>query len=270
MNRLSRRHFLHITGVGALGVASLGMRYQGLLREGEIPTTVIGTSQGGVPLVTYRYGNGPKRLFLMGAQHGGPEANTAELAHNLMDFFAQNPWEIPGNITVEIMPEANPDGLVTGSRQYLSDVDPNRNWQSPDWQPDGYDSNGRFRRGLGGPYPMSEPETNAVEDYLYWYRQDFLVNYQCQGNFMFGGGEGLADDLARLYSEASGYRRPTGAGGAGGAGGVLGYRVTGAMNGWLRGQNIGACLIELATTWDPEFYRNLEGVRAVLGRLAES
>ena len=42
---------------------------------------------------------------------------------------------------------------MLGSRQYLSGVDPNRNWPSSDWETDAYDSLGRYYYGLGGPGP---------------------------------------------------------------------------------------------------------------------
>ena len=44
------------------------------------------------------------------------------------------------------MPVANPDGLADGSRQFLSGVDPNRNWGGSDWRSDAFDSNAVFRR----------------------------------------------------------------------------------------------------------------------------
>jgi hypothetical protein len=76
----------------------------------------IGTSQKGIPLTLYELGNGPKRVLLIGGQHGGPEANTVELAQALLDYFDSNPAEIPSNIELDILPIANPDGLSAGSR----------------------------------------------------------------------------------------------------------------------------------------------------------
>lgn len=231
---------------------------------------MLGSSQLGQALVVHHYSGGPRRLFVLGAHHGGPEGNTAELVSGLMGFLDQNPWEIPQGVAIDFMPEGNPDGIAIGSRQFLSGVDPNRNWPGMGWEPDAYDSNGRFRPGLGGPEPLSEPENRALADYLWWTHPVFVLNYHCSGNFMFGGGDGIADELAWLYSQASGYRLPGAPTGGGGRGGSrLGYRVTGAMNGWLRGQDIGSSLIELANPWDPEYERNLAGFRAVLGRLGQ-
>src|SRR5256885_16456071 len=110
----------------------------------------IGTSQGGAPLVIYSLGDGPKRVLILGGQHGGPEANTVELVSGLLDYFAANPEEVPPGIELDILPVANPDGLADGSRQFLSGVDPNRNWGGNDWRSNAFASNAMFPRGLRG------------------------------------------------------------------------------------------------------------------------
>jgi hypothetical protein len=189
--------------------------------------------------------------------------NTTELTRLLMTHLTANPSAIPSNVMVFAMPEGNPDGLANGSRQYESGVDPNRNWAGADWQSDAYDSNGQYRPGLGGPAPFSEPETAALGNWLWDVRPHFTINYHSVGGFMFGGGDGLAGELAVLYSEASGYPRPTGNGGRS----PLTYRATGNMQGWQRSVGMGGCLIELASVRDPEFDRNLAGLQAVLARL---
>jgi hypothetical protein len=205
-------------------------------------------------------------VFIMGGQHGGPEGNTVRLAWQLLAHFEDNPHEIPPEIRLVLMPEANPDGLARGSRQYGSGVDPNRNWGGADWSPDAADSNGAFRPGLGGPEPFSEPETQALRDYVLGLRPALVINYHSRGGFILGGRAGT---FGQAYAQASGYARPTP--GGGGAGGVLGYRATGSMNVWLGEQGIPGMLIELATTHDAEFARNLAGLRAVMAtRLAEA
>src|SRR5581483_9730459 len=102
---------------------------------------VFGQSAGGIPLTAYWLGSGPTVVVVQGALHGGPEANTSALTFQLRDYFASH------------------------RRLYLSGVDPNRNWDTPEWQSDAYDSDGRFVPGLGGPRPMSEPETRLFADW---------------------------------------------------------------------------------------------------------
>ena len=265
MQPISRRHLLRsaAAALGAGALARLGVRPV-FAADGE--GAVIGRSQGGQALTVYRYGNGPMKLFIMGAQHGGPEANTNELARMLMASLAETQGQIPANVSVWVMPEGNPDGLANGVRQFNSGVDPNRNWGTPDWQADAYDSNGRFTPGLGGTAPFSEPETNALANWLWTVWPHYTINYHSVGGFMFGGGSGLEGELSDLYSQASGYPRPTG---GGGGGSPLSYRATGNMNGWVRSVGMGGCLIELASVRDPEFKRNQAGVQAVLNRLGQ-
>ena len=230
--------------------------------------TVIGHSQGSRPLTVYHFGGGSDSVLVLGGQHGGPEANTVRLAWQLLDYFEQRPEEIPSSLRLDFLPETNPDGLAIGSRQFLSGVDPNRNWDGRNWSPDAADSNGVFRRGLGGPEPFSEQETQALRDFVIASRPVLTVNYHSRGGFLFGGGR-----IAEAYSAASGYYRPGGGGGrtpgGGGAGSVLGYSATGSMNVWMGQEGYPAMLIELATSFDSEFNRNLAALKATLALLTD-
>jgi hypothetical protein len=227
----------------------------------EAAWTLIGYSQGGVPLVVHHLGAGPAAVLVVGGQHGGPEANTIELAGSLLAYYSAYPDELPPGLRLDVLVTANPDGAAVGSRQFLSGVDPNRNWGGADWQPDGWDSNGRFRPGLGGTGPFSEQETRALRDWILNSRPNLVINYHSAGGFMFGPQNALVD----AYAEASGYYRPQpGGGGAR----LLNYRVTGSMNVWMREQGLIGILVELTSPYYPEFERNLAGLRAVLALLS--
>ncbi|HZU06202.1 MAG TPA: M14 family metallopeptidase [Chloroflexota bacterium] len=221
---------------------------------------VIGYSAGGLPLTVYWVGTGQTVVVVQGAIHGGPEANTARLVYQLRDYFQERPEEIPAGLRLAFMPEANPDGIAIDSRFYLSGVDPNRNWDTADWQADAYDGAGRLRAGLGGSAPMSEPETRAMAAWFLAVRPAVVVQYHSQGAFVVG-----TPELAAAYSAASGYYRPL----PGHTGNVLGYRATGTLGRWLAEQGIGSVLIELSNHRDTEFARNLAGLRALLRVVAE-
>ena len=226
----------------------------------EPQSSTIGTSQAGAPLVVYALGDGPKRVLILGGQHGGPEANTVELVGGLLDYFEANPQEVPPGIELDVLPVANPDGLASGSRQLLSGVDPNRNWGGNDWRADAFDSNAVFRAGLGGPEPFSEQETRALADWVLATRPAFIVNYHSAGNFMFGGRDGLAGDISTAYADASGYYWPQ----PGRGSSPLPYQASGSMNVWLREVGVPAILVELTTPRGTEIERNLAGLKAVL------
>ncbi len=257
---LSRRVFLHTL---ALGLAASVVARPWRARAQEIPWTAIGFSQGGLPLVIHHLGDGPRRVLLLGGQHGAPEANTIQLVQSLMDHFAAHPEELPAGVGLDCLPIGNPDGAATGTRQYLDGVDPNRNWGGSDWQADAYDSDGHFRRGLGGPEPFSEQETRALRDWLLQNRPALVVNYHSAGGFLFGARQGLTGVIAQTYADASGYFRPRPGGPS-----PLPYRATGSLNVWLSEQGIPGLLVELDSTTDPEVERNLAALRAVLPLLA--
>src|SRR5260370_4975124 len=179
----------------------------------EPRTMSIGTSQDGSPLILYALGEGPKRVLILGGQHGGPEANTVELVGGLLDYFAQNTAELPSGIELDVLPVANPDGLAAGSRQFASGVDPNRNWGGNDWRADAFDSNAVFRVGLGGPEPFSEQETRALAHWVLANRPAFIVNYHSAGGVMFGAPDRLRGDLSSAAAVASRYPRPFPSGG---------------------------------------------------------
>ncbi len=231
---------------------------------------VIGYTQMAQLLAVYSLGSGDTSVFIMGGQHGWPEENTVRLANQLYDFFAANPAAIPSGVRLDFLTEANPDGLLRGSRQYISGVDPNRNWGGPGWASDAWDSNAVFRRGLGGPEPFSEPETQAIRDYVLATQPALVVNYHSRGGFLLGGRTGPGSDLADAYTAASTYYRPGGApGGGGGAPSVLGYRATGSMNVWLGTVGISGILIELTDSFGTEYARNLAGLQAALRTLSQ-
>src|SRR3712207_2826350 len=157
-----------------------------VLRRSTFRSTVIGTTQAGQPLTLYQVGRGPRRVLLIGGQHGGPEWNTVELTRLLLSFFVEWPGELSPSLTVCVLMLANPDGLDLNSRQLLSGVDPNRNWRTPNWAPDAYDSDGQFLAGLGGPRPFSEPETRALSTWVLRRPPALVVNYHSAGGFILG------------------------------------------------------------------------------------
>jgi hypothetical protein len=231
-------------------------------------SSVIGTSQNGQPLTLYQLGGGPRRVLLIGGQHGGPEANTVELVDALLEYFDANPAEIPASLELDILPIANPDGLSAGSRQFADGVDPDRNWGGGDWRTDAFDSNAVFRQGLGGPEPFSAPETQALANWVLANQPVFIVNYHSAGGFMFGGRDGLAGQLSSIYADTSGYSWPQP--GVNGQRSPLPYQASGSMNVWLRETGIPAVLVELTTPRSVEIERNLAAVKAVLADLGAS
>ena len=243
------------------GLLSLGLATPA---SADTRSSDIGTSQQGAPITMFELGAGPKKVLILGGQHGAPEANTVELVNGLLEYFDGNPSEVPSDIELDLIPVANPDGLAMGSRQFADGVDPNRNWGGSDWRADAFDSNAVFRVGLGGTEPFSEVETQALANWILANQPAFVANYHSAGGFMFGTRNGLSS----AYADASGYNWPQP--GVNGQRSPLPYQASGSMNVWLRESGIPSILVELTTQRSTEIERNLAGIKAVLGVLSGS
>src|SRR5512135_1549796 len=98
--------------VAVLAALLVGPPAPGLADDQPAADTVMGTSQGGEPLVVHHLGTGKTRLFILGGQHGGPEANTVELTQWLKAYFQEHPDDIPPGVGVDVLTPANPDGMA--------------------------------------------------------------------------------------------------------------------------------------------------------------
>jgi len=89
-----------------------------------------GRSRDGVALrAFFPEGNSPTAGLLVAAQHG-EEAVTALLARRLLE-------RVSGDATRwVVVPVANPDGLINGTRQNAAGVDLNRNFPAATWRPE--------------------------------------------------------------------------------------------------------------------------------------
>jgi hypothetical protein len=258
---ISRRRLL---AAGGLAVASSLLRVGDVRAElsaSVLKPEVVGRSRGGQPITACQLGEGRRRVLVLGGQHGSPEANAVNLADAILRYLAENPRAIPKSVGVDVITVANPDGYISGSRQYLSGVDPNRNWASGDWEPDAYDSLGRYIEGLGGKAPMSEPETRQLAAWITRRKPLLVVNYHSAGGFVSTSQHGLSWDLAEIYAEAGRYP-------CYGPDAPFGYTITGAMDGWLEGKGIADLFVELPTFTDADIEDNLTGLLAVLEQLA--
>jgi len=220
----------------------------------------IGTSVQGRPLVVYRLGTGPIKRALIGAIHGGYEWNTAELMTATLKHLRDQPDLIPPELTLYILPIANPDGYAAGTdpivaRMNGNGVDLNRNW----------DYRWRMRATHGtrpvsaGTEPFSEPETRAIRDFVVGHKIEAVIIYHSAYSAVFQGAGVMTSktvELAKLIAQATGYRyAPEG---------VPGQITTGNAIDYLTVHGIDAIEVELATHHDLDWERNLRGIVAFL------
>ena len=236
---------------------------------------VIGKSVLDRPIHAYTFGTGETRLLFVGGIHGGYEWNSVLLSYQFIDYLEAHPEMVPANLTITIIPSANPDGLfeVVGveERFALTDipketssglgrfnahnVDLNRNFDCK-WK-----SESKWRGNIvsAGTAPFSEPEARAIRDYVLGYRPVAVVFWHSQSNAVYASEceEGILPEtfpLMNMYSRASGYSAVDS---------FSAYEITGDAEGWLASINIPAVTVELATHETTEWDRNLRGVVAL-------
>jgi hypothetical protein len=251
---------------------------------------VIGKSVEGRDIQAYRFGNGEKKLVYVGAIHGGYEWNSALLSYALIDYLKGISDRIPKDLSVIVIPVANPDGLasvvgtsgrfnitnapkfdyadelsvddpVVAGRFNANGVDLNRNFNCK-WQAEAV---WRDNPVSAGSSAFSEPEAAVLRDFLLGEKPEAVVFYHSASNGVytsFCDGDALPGtvELLTTYSAASGYPRyddyPY-------------YEVTGDAADWLSTQGISAVSVELETHDVAEWEKNLAGVEAMFSLYSE-
>lgn len=238
---------------------------------------VVGTSVEGRKIESYTYGQGKNHLVFVGGIHGGYEWNSVYLAYRFLDYLKENPNSIPTNLTVTVIPSANPDGMfkvvgkegrftvadvptnpasTTIGRFNANKVDINRNFDCK-WQP------GATWRGnavSAGTNVFSEPEAIALRNFTIEIKPRAFVFWHSQANAVYASqceNGILPETLAIMnsYAQASGYQAiPY----------FDSYVVTGAVEDWLAKINIPAITVELKTHENIEWEKNLAGIKALL------
>ncbi|HRY31160.1 MAG TPA: M14 family zinc carboxypeptidase [Candidatus Paceibacterota bacterium] len=234
---------------------------------------LIGKSVEGREINAYVFGTGKTPLLFIGGIHGGYEWNSVVLAYRFIDYFKQNPNTIPENFSVAVIPSANPDGVykyigkegkfdltdlpaeknTTGLGRFNArGVDLNRNFDCR-WSPE---ASWRNNKVGAGDFPFSEPESQAIRDFVLKIKPRAVVSWHSQANTIYAGecGNGIlpeTTDIMNIYSEKSGYLKSTT---------FDDYVVTGDLEGWLATINIPSITVELKTHETVEWEQNLAGV----------
>ena len=125
---------------------------------------VVGRSVQGWPITAVVFGQGQDTTFILATIHGDESAGTS-LIRQLGQHLEQNPRLLSGRKVV-ILPIANPDGMVAGTRYNANGVDINRNFQTAN----------RVSSSGSGRAALSEPETQAIDAIIQQYAPDRVVS----------------------------------------------------------------------------------------------
>ncbi len=175
---------------------------------------VIGSSVNGTEIEAVGFGSGGNAVVLVGGLHAGFAPATVAMAQQMIDYFTENPGDIPPSIQLFIITNANPDspldpGNLPG-RLNVNGVDLNRNWDCR-WQQDTQIS-GQLVAGAGGAAPFSEPEVLALSDFFLNRQPVVAVFWEARaadGLVSPGSCEDtpkVSQAMADIYGEAAGYR----------------------------------------------------------------
>jgi predicted deacylase len=150
----------------------------------------IGFSVERRPLLVFESGSGPVRIYLIGGVHGDETEGRSSI-----DLVKQ---EANAAATIRILHDLNPDGTAARRRSNARGYDLNRNWPATNFNP-GYD---------GGPAPLSEPETRALEQDLRAFKPDIVVALHSISIGPLVNYDGPAQYLAAAFAGAARSVRP--------------------------------------------------------------
>ena len=227
--------------------------------------TTLGQSAGGSPIEAVRFGTGPSVLIFIGGLHSGFAPGSVALANEVIAHFTENLAEIPPELSVVIIPNANPDsprapGQLAG-RLNSNGVDLNRNWDcrwipNPPW---GSDS----PEGLGGTEPFSEPEARTLANFIQAQATVGVIFWQARSaeGLVSPGecsdGTAVSQTLADIYGGATDYRIAD-------FEDLVNIEVHGDATNWLDKQGIPAISVLLTDYTATDFEENLAAIEAVM------
>jgi murein peptide amidase A len=148
----------------------------------------IGRSVRGRPITITRFGEGGRRLLVVGGMHG--DEYGAPVAGQLARYLLAHPRALPAGARIDVLTCANPDGYARRTRGNARSVDLNRNLPTRNWRHRLGALNDPAGPGLsGGSAPGSEPETRALLAHLRG-RFDVVVSLHSRGGIIDCSGPG--------------------------------------------------------------------------------
>ena len=217
---------------------------------------IIGYSVNGLPLDLYTFGSGQHERMIVAGIHGGDEWNTVTLANQLIIHINKYPNTIPDDITLYILRDLNPDGEARAHNKYgrmnSNGVDLNRNFPV-NWQAD-WDRSGcwNYLPTTGGSIAGSEPETQALLNFIKSHNIEVLISYHSAALGIFPGGNPWDENsirLAQSIAEVSPYPFPPI---------DTGCKYSGTLADYAASQGIAAVDLELTNHIDTDFSTNLD------------
>ena len=218
----------------------------------------IGTSVNGRSMTSFTFGSGKSMVLFIGAMHGN-EQNSSVVLQKWIDDFDANPDMLPPGRSVVVIPSINPDGEAADTRTNAHGIDLNRNFPSNNWQTAVTEPGGSLTKD-GGSQPLSEPESQALAQYVTAVRPRLVLSYHSHAGIVEANDAADSDALAKTYGTLSGYQAMF----ASSIGNFFDYSTTGAFEDWAAQQlNLPVLVVELASPNNDEFSWNRQAMWAM-------
>jgi protein MpaA len=133
-------------------------------------------------------------VLVVGVIHGDEQAGLDVIR----ELRAMLPTEIPANVDLWLLPAINPDGVALNQRHNVNQVDLNRNFPYK-WGLIAEPGNWEY----SGPSAASEPETQAMVEFVKYLRPDMTVWFH-QDEFSIAPSSGPDGPLRREYARLTG------------------------------------------------------------------
>lgn len=141
--------------------------------ELRAPVFDIGYSLEGRPIIAERIGAaGGRKVLVIGVIHGNEDAGT-----QIVDELRQR--AIDERVELWLIESMNPDGVARQDRHNSNEVDLNRNFPYR-WGPIGSPGSSQY----AGTGPASEPETQAIVQFITLLRPDIAIWYHQDANLI--------------------------------------------------------------------------------------
>lgn len=163
-----------------------------------VETSLVGTSVQGREITAVHRpgdlspdGSPTVTVLVIGVIHGDEQAGL-----EIIEVLETLP--VPDGVDLYLIDSMNPDGVAANTRGNANGVDLNRNF--PDnWGPIAQPGDGQY----AGPEAASEPETQAMVEFVAELRPDLVIWYH-QDLFMVAPADGHEGDVRARYAELTG------------------------------------------------------------------
>ncbi|MFZ4403726.1 MAG: M14 family zinc carboxypeptidase [Pseudobdellovibrionaceae bacterium] len=162
----------------------------------QILTSVLGTTTWGLPLIAHHFNNGGPEVLILGGVHGD-ESEGVVAARGLLGHFIRHGFDYKLNLT--LIPEFNPEGVLSQTRMNSRGVDLNRNLPTKDWSPEI-----KTPRYHPGAHPCSEPENQILVEWLEKQKPQLIVSLHSWHPMLNVNGD--CEKFAAVIHKHTGYR----------------------------------------------------------------